>query len=91
MKSIRLTHHALIDRIRPYGLSMADVERAVYAPDWTEPDPNDPAVERRFLARPSTGRRALRVAVVEEADHIRVLSAHPDRNARPPHARRHDL
>jgi hypothetical protein len=28
--------------------------------------------------------RVLRVACVEESDHIRVLSAHPDRDARPP-------
>jgi hypothetical protein len=85
MKPLILTYHALIERIRPYGLDMADVERAVRSPDWVEPEPGRSEVERRFLAHPSTGHRALRVAVVEEADHIRVLSAHPDRNARPPH------
>lgn len=84
MKPLVLTAHALV-RIRLYGLDMSDVERAARSPDWVEPDPC-PGVERRFLAHPSTGRRPLRVAVVEEADHIRVLSAFPDRDARPPDA-----
>ena len=84
MKPLVLTYHALIERIRRYGLDMTDVERAVRSPDWIEADLNNPRVERRFLAHPSRGRRALRVAVIEETDHIRVLSAFPDRNASPP-------
>ena len=47
MKPLVLTFHALVERIRYYGLDMADVERAVRTPEWTEPDPT-PGVERRF-------------------------------------------
>lgn len=83
MKPLVLTFHALVERIRAYGLGMEDVERAARTPDWTEPDPR-PGVERRFLARQAASRHPLRVVVIEEEDHIRVLSAHPDRKARPP-------
>ena len=84
MKPLVLTHHALNERIRLYGLDMTDVERAVRAPEWTEPD-HKPGVERRF-GLTADGTRIRRVACVEEKDHIRVLSAFPDRNAK----RRHD-
>lgn len=85
MKSIRLTRHALIDRIQLYGLEISWVERIVRKPEWTTLDPQ-PGVERRFGKVPELGGRVLRVACVEEEDHIRVLSVHPDRKARPPDA-----
>jgi hypothetical protein len=83
-KPIRFTHHALA-RMERYGIPSAVVERAVRAPEWREPDPI-PGVERRFLTAPELARRVVRVACVEEQDHIRILSVFPDRDARPPHA-----
>lgn len=85
MKAIRLTRHVTVDRMPLYGLTPEIIEVIVRHPDWTEPDPDDPAVERRF-GRPTGWTRHVRVACVEEEDHIRVLSAFPDRNARPPDA-----
>jgi hypothetical protein len=85
MKPLRFTRHALLDRMSLYGLSRESVEAIIRDPEWTEPDPDDPAVERRF-GRPAGWTRHVRVACVEEEDHIRVLSAFPDRNARPPDA-----
>ena len=85
MKPVSLTRHALIDRIQFYGLEIAWVERIARDPEWTEPDPQ-PGVERRFGHVAEFGGRVLRVACVEEEDHIRVLSVHPDRNARQPDA-----
>ena len=85
MKPVRLTRHALIDRIQFYGLEIAWVERIARDPEWTEPDPQQ-GVERRFGHVAEFGGRVLRVACVEEEDHIRVLSVHPDRNARRPDA-----
>ena len=85
MKPVRLTRHALIDRIQFYALEIAWVERIARDPEWTAPDPQ-PGVERRFGRVAELGGRVLRVACVEEEDHIRVQSVHPDRNARPPDA-----
>jgi len=47
VKPIRWMKHAR-DNLRDRGLSPAWAEAAIRAPDWTAPDPNDPAVERRF-------------------------------------------
>jgi len=85
MKPLRFTRHAATDRMPLYGLTQDVVEAIVRRPEWTEPDPDDPTVERRF-GRPPGFARHVRVACVEEEDHIRVLSAFPDRNARPPDA-----
>ena len=82
MKPIILTRHGL-GRMALYGLSDAAVVATVRQPLWTEPDPR-PGIERRFGRPPELDGRILRVACVEESDHIRVLSAHPDRDARPP-------
>jgi hypothetical protein len=85
MKSLRFTRHALFDRMPRFGLTREAVEAIVRQPDWIEPDPDDQTVDRRF-GRPPDFIRYVRVACVEEEDHIRVLSAFPDRNARPPDA-----
>lgn len=60
------------------------VERTVYEPEWREPDPADPTVERRFRTLPEREDRILRVACVESAKEIRILSAFLDRGARRP-------
>ena len=82
MKPVILTHHARA-RMVQYGLTEAMVIAAVRHPLWTEPDPR-PGIERRFGHRSELPGRRLRVACIEESDHIRVLSAFPDRDARPP-------
>jgi len=82
MKPIEWTRHGLVRKAQ-YGLTEAAVFAVVRNPLWTEPDPR-PGIERRFGRPPELGGRVLRVACVEESDHIRVLSAHPDRDARPP-------
>ena len=89
MKPILIRQHAR-DRMAEYGLSEATVLQAVRAPQWTAPD-SRPGIDRRFVHAEELGGRVLRVACVEEEDHIRVLCAHPDRSARPPHARQDDL
>ena len=82
MKTILLTQHGR-SRMAQYGLSDATVVAVVRHPLWIEPDPR-PGIERRFGRSEELDGRILRVACVEESDHIRVLSAHPDRDARPP-------
>lgn len=82
MKPIILRRHALA-RMALYGLSEPAVVAVVRRPLWTEPDPR-PGIDRRFGQPPELAGRYLRVACVEENDHIRVLSAFPDRDARPP-------
>ena len=59
------------------------VIRAVTSPQWREPDPGGPEVTRCFLALPERAGRYLRVACVETAAEIRILSAFLDRRARP--------
>jgi uncharacterized DUF497 family protein len=76
-----LTAHARL-RLRDRKMNLEWVERTTRAPDWTEPDPRDPVVERRFRAIEEFGGRILRVACVETAAAIRVISAMFDRNAR---------
>jgi uncharacterized DUF497 family protein len=58
------------------------IELTARAPDWTEADPRDAAVERRFRTIGEFGGRILRVACVETAATIRVISVMFDRNAR---------
>lgn len=82
MKPITLTQHARA-RMAEFRLLDATVNAVVREPLWTEPDPR-PGIHRRFGRPPELNGRILRVACVEEEDHIRVLSAHPDRDARPP-------
>jgi hypothetical protein len=85
MKPLRFTRHALVDRMPLYGLTREIVEAVVRQPDWVELDPDDIAVERRFGRLPGFIHH-VRVACVEEEDHIRVVSVFPDCNARPPDA-----
>ncbi|HRD28523.1 MAG TPA: DUF4258 domain-containing protein [Caulobacter sp.] len=81
MKPIRWMKHAR-DNLRDRGLSPAWAEAAIRAPDWTAPDPNDPAVERRFKVIAEMDGRVIRVPCVETADEIRALTVLLDRGAR---------
>ena len=73
-KPLRFTRHAQ-DAIVERELDEIWVERTVRQPDWFRPDPNQPDVERRFRRFPELAGRVLRVACVETAEEIRVLTA----------------
>lgn len=89
MKPIVIRQHAR-DRMAEHGISEAAVLAAVRTPEWVGPDPRA-GIHRRYSRPAELGGRVLRVACVEEEGHIRVLSAHPDRNARPPDGAANDL
>jgi hypothetical protein len=66
------------------GLERHWVDHAVFDPDWQAPDPNDPDVRRHFRTIPERDGRVLRVALVETAGEILILTAFFDRRARRP-------
>jgi hypothetical protein len=80
-KKLVVTAHALI-RLRDRRIDPKWIEDTVSNPDWTELEPKDPAVERRFRAIPQFGGRILRVVCIETNSIIRVISVMFDRNAR---------
>lgn len=76
--NFELTKHAkraLAER----EISLEWVERTLEAPELTLPDPDDAAVERRFLRIPEFGGRVLRVAVNTTVEPNRVVSVFFDR------------
>ena len=82
-KRIVFTDHAnvaLTERL----LDIAWVERTAREPEWTEPDPADPTLERRFRAVPERDGRILRVVCGEDDATIVIVSAFLDRRARRP-------
>jgi hypothetical protein len=81
-KVLVLTTHAQT-RMRSRHIKVEWVEAAVREPFWTERDPQDPHIERRFRAVHEFGERILRVACIETASTIRIISVMFDRNARP--------
>jgi hypothetical protein len=78
---LRFTRHAE-DVIVERELDHNWIERAVREPEWWYPDPQRPSVERRFRAIPEFGGRILRVACIETAEEIRILTVFFDRDAR---------
>jgi uncharacterized DUF497 family protein len=80
-KQLQLTAHARLP-MRDRQISIDWVDLTARAPEWTDGDPKDPAVERRYRAIGQFGGRILRVACVETATTIRVISVMFDRNAR---------
>jgi hypothetical protein len=60
------------------------VERTAREPEWIEPEPSDPALERRFRAVPERDGRILRVVCGEDDANITVVTAFLDRRARRP-------
>jgi hypothetical protein len=81
-KPIVLTAHAAM-RIQERAISEEWIEATVRAPTWTENDPLDRQVERRFRSIPEARHRILRIACVETKFEIRVVSVMFDRRARP--------
>ncbi|HEV7877275.1 DUF4258 domain-containing protein [Bradyrhizobium sp.] len=82
-KPISLTAHAE-DAILERKIDGNWIERTVWKPEWYHPDPQRPGVERRFRVIPELGGRVLRVACLETADEIRILTVFFDRDARDP-------
>ena len=81
MKPLILSRHA--EQVcRERELRIEWIEAAAREPHWREPDPNDSTVERRFLAVAKRDGRILRVACIETADAIRIITAFLDRKAR---------
>ncbi|MCL4716610.1 MAG: DUF4258 domain-containing protein [Hyphomonadaceae bacterium] len=83
IKPIVLTDHASVALVER-GLDVAWVERTVREPEWTEPDPFDPALERRFRATPERDGRILRVVCSEDDAIINIITVFLDRRARRP-------
>lgn len=81
-KPLTFTQHAH-DAIEERELEMDWIERTTRQPSWSRPDPR-PGIERRFRAVPEFGGRILRVACLETADEIRIISVFFDRRAREP-------
>lgn len=65
-------------------LDEALVQAAAYNPQWRLPDPDRPQIERRFIVVPERDNRVLRVAVLENEQEIRIITAFFDRRARKP-------
>jgi uncharacterized DUF497 family protein len=60
-------------------IAIAWLEQTFSAPEMVMPDPNDPAVERRFRKIPEFGGRVLRVAVNTTVEPNRIVSVFFDR------------
>jgi hypothetical protein len=58
------------------------IERVIRSPLWTEPEPTDTTIERRFASIVEKGDRVLRVVVREDGTHISVVSMTWDSGAR---------
>lgn len=82
-KPIVLTDHAKV-AMAERAIEFAWVERTVHEPEWTEPEPSDPALERRFRAVPERDGRILRVVCGEDDAMITIVTAFLDRRARRP-------
>ncbi len=82
-KPIALTEHAKV-AMAERALDFGWVERTAREPEWTEPEPTDPALERRFRAVPERDGRILRVVCGEDDATIVIVTAFLDRRARRP-------
>jgi len=81
MKRLVFTTHAQA-RLQERRLDPKWVEDTARKPEWTEPEPGDDTLERRFKAIPQGDGRILRVVCAETDTTIRVISAMFDRDAR---------
>jgi len=82
-KPLRFTRHAS-DAIAERKLHSDWIDMTARQPEWSHPDPHHNGVERRFRAIPEFGGRVLRIACIETAHEIRILTVFFDRDARRP-------
>ncbi len=82
-KRIVLTDHANV-ALTERSLDLAWVERTARMPEWSEPEPTDPTLERRFRDVPERDGRILRVVCGEDDATIVIVTAFLDRRARRP-------
>jgi len=82
-KPILFSRHA-IEVAAERDLALDWAMEVVRQPDWVEPDPLDPTVERRFGVLSHRDGKYLRVACRETSDAFFVISFFLDRKARRP-------
>lgn len=82
-KPLRFTRHAN-DAVAERKLHPDWIELTARNPEWSHPDPHRAGVERRFRAIPQFGNRILRIACIETAAEILILTVFFDRDARRP-------
>ena len=80
-RGLRYTLHAET-ALRERNISKEWVERTIYYPALIMQDPEDPEIERFYLAIPENGNRVLRVAANTNVTPWRVVSAFFDRDMR---------
>ena len=77
-----LTQHAR-DALEKRGISSEWMERALFSPEWTEPDKIDAEIEHRLAGIPEFEGRILRVVVKVAEDPPRVVTVYFDRRRKP--------
>jgi hypothetical protein len=83
---IRLTKHAaevIQARNQARNIAIEWVEATLQTPDWVEIDPRHDDRMRAYKAIAELGGRILRVVFRQEGSAMIVITAHPDRDARP--------
>jgi hypothetical protein len=79
--AVEFSDHALA-MLTERSIEREWVERAVHAPDMTEPDPRHPERIRAFKALPERDGRVLRVVYVDLGHSLRVVTLFLDRSRR---------
>ena len=80
---LRLTAHAA-EMIEARGIALEWVMYATLEPDWSEPDPRDPALTRSYRSIQAAEGRILRVVHRKDGDTTIIITAHFDRGAKRP-------
>jgi uncharacterized DUF497 family protein len=83
VKPLKFTRHAATSAFER-EVSIEWIEKAVFQPEWTMPDPADPDLERRYATVDDFGGRVLRVVCYENDQEVRIVTLFFDRNARRP-------
>jgi Domain of unknown function (DUF4258) len=79
---LELSEHARL-RIEQRKLDPRWIEQVIRCPEWREPEPSDPALERRFGRIAEMGGRVLRVVILPiSSERCRVVTLFFDRGAR---------
>jgi hypothetical protein len=79
---LRLTKHAE-EAVEKRQIAFDWINRTIAAPDFTDADPDDPALTRSFKAIGEVGGRMLRVVHRPEGNDILIVTVHFDRDAKP--------